>query len=150
MQTEQAEFERVTAGLTTKSDKIRALSRHGASTAQIARFLDIRYQHARNVLVQAGLHQTQDDAEGDGAAPRDFAWVEMDAGGRVTLPVDLLARAGLAAGPVHVRLGDGGLEILSRKAALRRAQALLAEYVPPGRSVVDEFIADRREEAGRE
>ena len=32
MQAEKLDFERVTAGLTTKSDKIRALSRHGVPT----------------------------------------------------------------------------------------------------------------------
>jgi len=60
MQAEKIDIERVTAGLTTKSDKIRALSRHGVPTAEIARLLGIRYQHARNVLVEAGLHKVEE------------------------------------------------------------------------------------------
>jgi len=38
-------------GLVTKADKIRALDRAGFSRADIARFLDIRYQHVRNTLL---------------------------------------------------------------------------------------------------
>lgn len=38
-------------GLETKSAKIRFLKSEGHSTADIARILDIRYQHVRNVLI---------------------------------------------------------------------------------------------------
>jgi DNA-binding CsgD family transcriptional regulator/bifunctional DNA-binding transcriptional regulator/antitoxin component of YhaV-PrlF toxin-antitoxin module len=41
----------VVAGLPTKSAKIRALAAEGYSRAEIARYLEIRYQHVRNVLV---------------------------------------------------------------------------------------------------
>lgn len=153
MQFEQIDFERVTAGLKTKSDKIRALSRSGAPTAEIARFLDIRYQHARNVLVEAGLYRrTSDDrASSDGVdVPVETAWVEMDTTGKVTLPSELADLAGLIPGRLFVRLTDNGLEVLSRKAALAEAQARLAPYVQSGRSIVDEFIADRHREAEHE
>lgn len=43
--------EKITRGLSTKSDKIRALADAGYSRSEIARQLDIRYQHVRNVLV---------------------------------------------------------------------------------------------------
>ena len=39
----------------TKSEKIRELGREGTPVAEIARKLDIRYQHARKVLLDAGL-----------------------------------------------------------------------------------------------
>ena len=39
-------------GCDTKSSKIRALNSKGHKRADIARFLDIRYQHVRNVLTQ--------------------------------------------------------------------------------------------------
>lgn len=45
----------VIEGLVTKSDKIRELARAGYSRTEISAFLDIRYQHVRNVLVQAGI-----------------------------------------------------------------------------------------------
>jgi hypothetical protein len=42
----------IVSGLTTKADKIRALSAAGLARADIARFLGISYQHVRNTLVQ--------------------------------------------------------------------------------------------------
>jgi hypothetical protein len=39
----------------TKSEKIRELGREGTPVAEIAHKLDIRYQHARKVLLDAGL-----------------------------------------------------------------------------------------------
>lgn len=42
-------------GLETTADKIRALAREGYLRAEIAEFLDIRYQHARKVMINAGI-----------------------------------------------------------------------------------------------
>lgn len=50
-------FDAVTAGLTTKSDMIRALARAGYLRAEIASFLAIRYQHVRKVLLDAGISE---------------------------------------------------------------------------------------------
>jgi hypothetical protein len=44
----------------------------------------------------------------------------------------------------------GELRVRSFDAAIRRAQELVAEYVPAGVSLADELIRDRREEAARE
>jgi hypothetical protein len=41
--------------VTTKSERIRELGRQGVPVAEIARSMDIRYQHARKVLLDAGL-----------------------------------------------------------------------------------------------
>jgi hypothetical protein len=46
-----AEMDQLTSGLQTKSAKIRLLADHGVSRSGIARYLNIRYQHVRNVLV---------------------------------------------------------------------------------------------------
>ena len=40
-----------TQGINTKSDKIRKLAKLGATRSEIAAYLNIRYQHVRNVLV---------------------------------------------------------------------------------------------------
>lgn len=40
------------AGLSTKSAKIRSMFADGYTRSQIAKALDIRYQHVRNVLVE--------------------------------------------------------------------------------------------------
>ena len=47
----ESEMDQATEGLKTKSDKIRALARLGVARAEIATYLNIRYQHVRNVLV---------------------------------------------------------------------------------------------------
>lgn len=151
MQAEKIDLDKVTAGLRSKSEKIRALSRHGVPTAEIAHYLNIRYQHARNVLIEAGLHRTaDDDADAPVKTPARFAWVDLDASGKLVVPTELLAVAGLGPGAVHVRLTNDGIEVLSQKAALARAQAIAAPFRRPGVSEVDELIAERRREAQRE
>lgn len=45
----------VVQGLETTSDKIRALAREGYLRSEIAQFLGIRYQHARKVMIDAGI-----------------------------------------------------------------------------------------------
>jgi hypothetical protein len=45
----------VTRSLETTSDKIRALSRAGYDRTEISKLLNIRYQHVRKVLIDAGI-----------------------------------------------------------------------------------------------
>jgi hypothetical protein len=47
--------EEIVRGLQTTADKIRALANAGYDRTEIAKFLNIRYQHVRNVLVRSGL-----------------------------------------------------------------------------------------------
>lgn len=152
---DEMNFDAVTKGLTTKADKIRALARSGVSTADIARHLDIRYQHARNVLVQSGMHKSQTDVKAeqqDDTVARDAGhWTTIDMLGKVKIPEHLLREAGIQGNePLYVGVREGALELLSRRTALRRAQQLLAPYAASGKSIVDEFIADRRREAEHE
>jgi hypothetical protein len=59
--------------------------------------------------------------------------------------------AGLAVGDdVIVRFEDGEVRLIKYADAIRRAQALVRQFVEPGRSLSDELIADRRAEAERE
>jgi len=44
-------LEEVVTNLPTKSAKIRALHAENYSRSEIAKFLEIRYQHVRNVLI---------------------------------------------------------------------------------------------------
>jgi bifunctional DNA-binding transcriptional regulator/antitoxin component of YhaV-PrlF toxin-antitoxin module len=159
MQPSRADFDLLTQGFTSKSDKIRALARHGALTADIARYLDIRYQHARNVLVQSGLHNKLKGADdesrnsadtGAGRVPKS-TWIEIDDLGRLQLPAGFMEAAGIRGGQqINVRVSDDGIEILSKRGALQRAQEIVGEFVPPGVSLVDELIAERRREANRD
>lgn len=156
MSTRNAEFYMWTNELATKSDKIRALGRRGVTTADIARYLDIRYQHARNVLVKSGLHRSRSEKQPQSGEqpelrPSRHAWVGIDALGGLKVPQDLLKAAGLEANDqVHVRLSEDGIEILSRSAALKRAHQIVGSHVPPGVSLAEELIAERRRAAQQE
>ena len=76
---------------------------------------------------------------------------KVDRHGRIVIPAEYRRALGLREGdPVMVQLDDGELRVLTRAQAIRRAQAIVAKYVPPGRSLVDELIAERRAEAARE
>ena len=76
---------------------------------------------------------------------------KVDRHGRVVIPAEYRRALGLRAGDaVVVQLDDGALRILTRAQAIRRAQEIVAKYVSPDRSLVDELIAERRAEAARE
>ena len=76
---------------------------------------------------------------------------KVDRHGRVVIPAEYRRALGLRAGDaVVVQLDDGALRILTRAQAIRRAQEIVAKYVSPERSLVDELIAERRAEAARE
>jgi hypothetical protein len=148
-------MKRATAGLSTKSDKIRVLGRAGYTRQQIADFLGIRYQHVRNVLVDAerkkkagGLAEPQARWRSEASDPVLPGSFHVQADGTVTLSADVLAKAGFAAGDailVHVA-GDGQVELLSEKAGLKRAQEIVRRYVPGDVSLVDVLLAERRRE----
>lgn len=147
-------YEELTKGLSTKSDKIRALAKQGVPTADIARYLDIKYQHARNVLVDCGLHQpklAQAPAAAAAAVPEKRVWATLDKAGGLVIPAEMLRQAGLApGGRVFVGITSEGVELLSQKAALNRAHEIARKYIKPGSNIVDDFIAERRAEARRE
>jgi AbrB family looped-hinge helix DNA binding protein len=70
------------------------------------------------------------------------------AGGRIVIPARLRHELGLQPGDrVILDVDDGELRVRSLDAAIRRAQELVAEYVPDGVSLADELIRERREEA---
>ncbi len=75
----------------------------------------------------------------------------LDQGGRVVIPAEYRRALGLRPGEeVILRLEDGEIRIISLAQAIRRAQAIVRQYVPAGRSLSDELIAERRSEAARE
>ena len=76
---------------------------------------------------------------------------KLDRHGRIVIPAEYRRALGLREGdPVMVQLDDGELRVLTRAQAIRRAQEIVAKYISPGRSLVDELIAERRAEAARE
>ncbi len=77
--------------------------------------------------------------------------MKMSEGGRVVIPVEIRQSLGLKEGDaVLFELRDGEAVITTRAARIRRAQEMVRQYVPAGTSVVDELIAERRQEAARD
>lgn len=89
-----------------------------------------------------------DEAHTDGSGNR----LKIGPGGRVIIPAEMREALGVAEGDsLLATLADGELRLLSTKSALKRAQALVRQYIPAGGpSVVDELIADRRRECALE
>jgi bifunctional DNA-binding transcriptional regulator/antitoxin component of YhaV-PrlF toxin-antitoxin module len=75
----------------------------------------------------------------------------LEADGRVTIPTAFWRAAGIEAGDaVMISMEGDVIELRSLKASVRRAQEIVRRFVPPGVSLVDELLADRREEVRRE
>ena len=72
-------------------------------------------------------------------------------GGRVVIPSEFRKALGVETGDqVVLVLEEGAVRMVTPKEAIRRAQALVRQYVPEGRNLSDELIAERRREAQRE
>lgn len=68
--------------------------------------------------------------------------------GRVVIPASFRKALGINVGDeVVLRIEDNELRITTLKRRLERAQRLVRKHVKPGTSLVDEFIAERREAA---
>jgi AbrB family looped-hinge helix DNA binding protein len=142
--------------LPTTSAKIRALAERGVERADIARALDIRYQHVRNVLERdkaraaaPGLAEPPQPALRHDNMPS--VKVRLGPDGRVVVPAAIRDALGLKEGDVlFARLEGGEIKLLTPQAAMLRAQAIVRQFVPDNVSLVDELIADRRREAARE
>ena len=136
--------------LPTTSAKIRALAADGVPRADIARKLDIRYQHVRNVLEQDRAKQEK----ANNADPVDSSVsvrTKLGPDGRIVIPAAFRESLGLKDGDVLLaRLENGEIVLLTPKAAMLRAQAIVRRFVPDSVSLVDELIEDRRREAKRE
>ncbi len=155
MRRDQQRMRRLTKGLASKSDKMRALARAGYERADIARFLGTRYQFVRNVLVQEKARAAKQAAEA-AASPNDseqLAPTKLRLGpdGRVVIPAAFREALGLSEGDTLIAsTEDGELHLLTVGAAVRRAQAIVRQFVPEGASLVDELLEDRRREVERE
>lgn len=152
----------VVQGLSTVSARILALYRAGYSRSEIHRYLGKRYQHVRNVLVQAGYDKSQSDPPAEEGAPASSAFAVRDEiaeharvtvgpGGRIVIPAPFRQALGLEEGDaVVIQLEDEELRLVSYETELRRIRELVSKHVPDGVSLVDELIEERRREAERE
>jgi hypothetical protein len=159
-------MDEIVAGLTTKSDKIRALDRAGYSRSRIAEYLGIRYQHVRNVLVddqrKAATEAGAAPAPGMAEPARPFLHrensnlgraftVDVAADGSLTLPPVLLAAVGLSKGGVLLaRFDDAEIKLMTPETTTNKIREIMRRAVPEGVSLVDELLAERRAEAKKE
>jgi AbrB family looped-hinge helix DNA binding protein len=91
------------------------------------------------------------DEEGLRSVP--YTRLKIDSAGRVVIPAEMRAAMMVKPGDtVTAQIVDGEFRIVSPAVALKRVQAFARKWKAehPGESVVDELIAERREEARRE
>lgn len=71
--------------------------------------------------------------------------------GRIVIPSSFRRALGIETGEeLILRLEGDELRITTPRLRLARIQKMVREYIPADRSLVDELIAERREEAKRE
>jgi AbrB family looped-hinge helix DNA binding protein len=71
-------------------------------------------------------------------------------GGRLVIPAAYRKALGLKPGDeVLLSLEEGEIRVISTRQAVAKAQTLLRRYIPKGRSLSEELIKERREEAAR-
>lgn len=145
----RAKLDRLVARLPTTADKIRALARAGVERADIARYLNIRYQQVRNVLVRDRALREETATYQD--EPPKPEWLQVGADGRVVIPVAYRRLLDIEnGGAVQLRLENGAVILSSRDDVVQRVQALFAPYFRDRPSASEELIAERRAEAARE
>ena len=156
----------LTAGLPSKSAKIRRLAEAGYKRADIARYLDVRYQFVYNVLTAPqptiegpqGRKAVTPKTEATGQERRELSvasphwvWTRVRKNGHVELPTDFLEALGISEGDeVQLALKEGVIRVLNRATVLRDLQRQVRRFVPEGVSLVDELLAERRAEAAKE
>ena len=82
---------------------------------------------------------------------QDSIKTKVTQGGRIVIPAKMRDALGIKVEKnVTLTLKNGSLEITTRDEALRRIEEMMKAHITPGRSVVDELIAERRREAQNE
>ena len=79
------------------------------------------------------------------------AAVRVAEGGRIVIPAEYRKILGLKVGDEVILVLEGEeVRLLTRRQAIKRAQEMVRRYVPEGRSLSEELIAERRAEVERE
>jgi hypothetical protein len=112
--TERLAVSAVIDGLAVTSDKIRALARAGYLRTEISTFLNIRYQHVRKVLNDAGI---SDGLQRKADFERPPVSIETDLRPRVPTPAHVLLRAGFHQLGQRVALEEGEFELSAKAPA---------------------------------
>jgi len=161
----------VVAPFSTVSDKIRALARCNVPRAEIARFLDKRYQHVRNVLEGDRTGRTPRILPAPGGEPSGVSdhasryesppgqsikigevyRFTVGADGTIRLPEEVLKALEIEPLTIAPALFENDTFVfLSRREAHRRVRALIPAWRPGEPMWSEELIAERRREAAAE
>ncbi len=82
---------------------------------------------------------------------KTIAHAKVTKGGRILIPAEFRKELGIQEGDkVVLRINDGQLQVLTQKAAIKAAQAVVRQYVKEGESLADELIRERRQQAALE
>lgn len=77
--------------------------------------------------------------------------VRIAAGGRVVIPADIRQGLGVREGDELLITRDGdGIRMTTVQQAVKEVQAFFGQFKKPGESMVDDFLASRREETAKE
>lgn len=144
------EYTRLVADAPSISAKIRILYDAGMPKADIARFVNRRYQQIRNVLLD--YEKKKAAASGDVSAPEEGAGEPVAAeihqmvlgkGGSVRLPQAWLEAQGLGEGAAVICRIDGeGLRIMSREASIRELAALVKRRMPQEAALLETLLRE--------
>ena len=142
---------KIADGLPSKAEKIRQLHSSGYPLADIARFLEIRYQHVRGVVIRAKEKEARQIKDDQSAMPPAQVSAQVGPEGRIVIPAPYRRLLGIESGS-HVTMlwEDGEIRLFGRDRAIARAQALVAPYLEDESTSTEAFLAERRQEAQRE
>ncbi len=88
---------------------------------------------------------------GENGIMSEIVRTKLTQGGRIVIPAEMRKRLGMEIGDsLNIEIRNDSLQVTTMRSALRRIQRLLKKHIPPGVSLVDELIADRRKEAANE
>ena len=74
----------------------------------------------------------------------------LSQGGRIVIPASYRKALGVEAGDeIVLVLEDDEVRVMTLQTAIKHAQELVRQYVPEGRSLVQELIDERRSESRR-
>jgi AbrB family looped-hinge helix DNA binding protein len=77
--------------------------------------------------------------------------VKIDRGGRLVIPANFRKALGIQNGDeIVLHLEDDSIRLISQQEAIRKAQASVKKYTHSSGSLVENLIAERREESKNE
>lgn len=137
------EMDALTAGTEVKSEKIRLLYKAGVERADIARYLEITYQHVQNVLKRSGLLDTAQSGKRDVPLINEVYTVVVERGGKITLPTRYMQERGINEGETLIcREDSDGLHIMSRDAAAEMLREIAKERMPGQAALLEALLAN--------